>query len=64
MNDDNILMVIVALMVLMVLFVGGSVFGWCLCSYSWRQEIVGKGYAEWQIVKGTREVEFKWKEKQ
>ena len=59
-EDDPILMVMVASM---ALFVGG-IFGWCLCSDSWRQEIVDKGYAEWQIVKGTREVEFKWKEKQ
>jgi len=60
MNDDNIVLVIVALMALFV----GSVFGWYICSDSWRQEIVDKGYAEWQIVKGTREVEFKWKENQ
>lgn len=60
MNDDNILMAIFALMFLFI----GSVFGWCICSDSWRQEIVDKGFAEWQIVKGTRQVEFKWKENQ
>lgn len=59
MNKDIISVIGVAI----APFVGG-VFGWCLCSDSWRQEIVNKGFAEWQIIEGTREVEFKWKEKQ
>ena len=42
----------------------GTVLGLCLASDHWRQQIVDKGFAEWQIVKGTKEVEFKWKEKQ
>lgn len=59
MNKDIISVIGVAI----ASFVGG-VFGWCLCSDSWRQEIVNKGFAEWQIIEGTREVEFKWKENQ
>ena len=42
----------------------GVVGGVCVASDYWRQQIVDKGFAEWQIVKGTKEVEFKWKEKQ
>lgn len=60
MNEDNPIFVLIVSV--MSLFVGG-VFGWCLSSDSWRQELVDKGFAQWQIVEGTREVEFKWKEK-
>lgn len=42
----------------------GIVGGLCAASDYWRQQIVDKGFAEWQIVKGTKEVEFKWKENQ
>ncbi len=42
----------------------GIVLGLCVASDHWRQTVVDKGYAEWQIVKGTKEVEFKWKENQ
>lgn len=42
----------------------GIVLGLCIASDHWRQVIVDKGYAEWQIVEGTKEVEFKWKENQ
>ncbi len=59
MNEDSPTLFVIA--VTIALFVGG-VFGWCLSSDSWRQELVDKGFAEWQIVEGTREVEFKWKE--
>lgn len=59
-RDTSILFVILASLGLYV----GGVLGWSLCSDSWRQEIVDKGFAEWQIVKGTRTVEFKWKENQ
>lgn len=59
MNEDSpILFAIAATMALIF----GGVLGWCICSDSWRQELVDKGFAEWQIVAGTREVEFKWKE--
>ena len=59
MNEDSpTLFAIVATMALIF----GGVLGWCLSSDSWRQELVNKGFAEWQIVAGTREVEFKWKE--
>jgi hypothetical protein len=27
-----------------------------------KQQAVDKGFAEWQIVTGTKETEFKWKE--
>jgi hypothetical protein len=27
-----------------------------------KQEAVDKGFAEWQIVTGTKETKFKWKE--
>lgn len=61
MNEDSPMLFVIA--VTIALFVG-SVFGWCLSSDSWKQELVNKGFAQWQIVEGTREVEFKWKEKQ
>lgn len=61
MNDDTIFVLIKTAVLSLFL---GFVVGWCLSSDSWRQEIVNKGFAEWQIIEGTREVEFKWKEKQ
>lgn len=42
----------------------GAVFSVAIMSDLWRQDVVDRGFAEWQIVKGTRELEFKWKEKQ
>ena len=27
-----------------------------------KQEAVDKGFAEWHIISGTKETEFKWKE--
>lgn len=59
MNDDDPMFLVMVAVV--ALFFGGAV-GWCICSDSWRQEIVDKGFAEWQIVTGTSQVEFKWKE--
>ena len=41
----------------------GIVLGLCMASDHWRQKIIDKGYAEWRIVEGTKEVEFVWKEK-
>lgn len=58
MNDDGICLVIVAGFGLFF----GSFIGWGITSDYWRQEIIDRGFAEWQIVAGTREVEFKWKE--
>lgn len=29
---------------------------------SLKQQAVDKGFAEWQIISGTKEIEFKWKE--
>lgn len=60
MNDDNILLLIVAGLGLFI----GLVIGWSVNSDFWRQELVDKGFAEWHIVTGSRETEFKWKEKQ
>jgi len=59
MNEDS--PILFAIVATISLFFGG-VLGSCICSDSWRQELVDKGFAEWQIVAGTREVEFKWKE--
>lgn len=51
-----------------ILFVLGLLFGavasFAITNDHWRQEMVNKGFAEWHITSGTREVEFKWKEKQ
>ena len=58
MNDDSILLLIAAGFGLFF----GSFIGWGVTSDLWRQEIVDRGFAEWQIIAGTREVEFKWKE--
>lgn len=59
MNEDS--PIIFAMVATMALIFGG-VLSWCICSDSWRQELVDKGFAEWQIIAGTKEVEFKWKE--
>ena len=29
---------------------------------SLKQQAVDKGFAEWHIISGTKEIEFKWKE--
>ena len=58
MKDENILLAIA--FVIGLLF--GSVFGFAISADHWRQEIVDKGFAEWQIISGTKETEFKWKE--
>ncbi len=34
----------------------------CILCDNLRHEAVDKGYAEWRIITGTKEVEFKWKE--
>ena len=58
--DDIVTSVLTHVLCLFV----GIVLGLCIAIDHWRQKIVDKGYAEWQIVKGTKEVEFKWKENQ
>jgi hypothetical protein len=60
MNDNNILLAVIFVFGL----VFGFVFGFAITSDHWRQEIINKGFAEWHLVDGTRETEFKWKEKQ
>lgn len=60
MNEDFVPKVILCIL----LFFLGFVCGVCAASDYWRQQIVDKGFAEWQMVKGTKEVEFKWKENQ
>lgn len=42
----------------------GLILGMSVENSIWAQEMVNRGYAEWQIVTGTKEVEFKWKENQ
>jgi hypothetical protein len=58
MKGENILLAIVS--VFGVFF--GFAFGFAIACDLWRQEIVDKGFAEWQIITGTKELEFKWKE--
>jgi hypothetical protein len=58
MKDENILLAIA--FVIGLLF--GSTFGFIISADHWRQEIVDKGFAEWQIISSTKETEFKWKE--
>jgi len=58
MKDENILLAIA--LVIGLLF--GSALGFAISADHWRQEIVDKGFAEWQIIPGTKETEFKWKE--
>ena len=58
MKDENILLAIA--FVIGLLF--GSAFGFTISADHWRQEIVDKGFAEWHIISGTKEIEFKWKE--
>lgn len=40
----------------------GALFSFAIMSDLWRQDVVDRGFAEWQIIKGTRELEFKWKD--
>jgi hypothetical protein len=58
MNNEGILLLIVAGFGLFF----GSFIGYGITSDYFHQEIVDRGFAEWQIVTGTSEVEFKWKE--
>ena len=57
MKDENILLAIAIVIGLL-----GSALGFVISADHWRQEIVDKGFAEWHIIPGTRETEFKWKE--
>lgn len=60
MINDTIALFIIFVLCLVV----GLGLGMSIENSIWRKEMVNRGYAEWQIVKGTKEVEFKWKEKQ
>jgi uncharacterized membrane protein YraQ (UPF0718 family) len=61
MKDDDILFVVIAIVAALLI---GFAIGFITEKSSWQQEIVNKGFAEWHLVDGTRETEFKWKEKQ
>lgn len=63
MNDDDIFHLLSAFGFGLIfgLFIGWATMSRCNIS---QQEIIDKGFAEWQIVTGTSQVEFKWKEKQ
>ena len=41
--------------------IAGALFAMAITSDNWRQDIIDHGFAEWQLVNGTKEVEFKWK---
>ena len=58
MNDDSFLLLMGAGFGLFF----GSFIGWGITADHFHQEIIDKGFAEWRIIPGTREVEFKWKE--
>lgn len=60
METENILLVAVFAIGL----ISGVAVSFAITTNQWQQEIVNKGFAEWHIASGTREVEFKWKEKQ
>jgi hypothetical protein len=60
MKDIVILFAILTVAALLIGFVIGS----ATQESSWQQEIVNKGFAEWHLVDGTRQTQFKWKEKQ
>jgi len=61
MKDNDILFVVIAI-VAALLF--GFIIGFITQESSWQQEIVNKGFAEWHLVDGTRQTQFKWKDKQ
>jgi hypothetical protein len=42
----------------------GFAIGFITQEKYWQQEIINKGFAEWHLVDGTRQTQFKWKEKQ
>jgi hypothetical protein len=50
------------LSVLMVILMTVAAFAVADQRDALKQEAVDKGFAEWQIVTGTKELEFKWKE--
>ena len=52
MNDDSTLLA--AVFAIGLFF--GAVVSFSVTSDHWRQEMVNKGFAEWQIIKGTTEL--------
>ena len=62
MKDNNPLIITILLMFILGMFAGG-ISGYCIASDFWKQQVVDKGFAEWNIVTGSRQTEFKWKEK-
>ncbi len=60
MKDNNILFVAIVTVAALLSFA----IGFSIQESYWQQEIVNKGFAEWRLVDGTRQTQFKWKEKQ
>lgn len=59
MKDDNAVLI---LMVIVAALLVGFAIGFATQESRWQQEIVNKGFAEWHLVDGTRQTQFKWKE--
>lgn len=57
-NDNSIIFLFATGLGLLI----GFAIGFSLEDNYWQQEIVNKGFAEWHLVDGTRQTEFKWKE--
>lgn len=45
-----------------ILFLVGFILGLAVGAEAVLQEVIEKGFGSWQTVKGTTELEFKWKE--
>jgi hypothetical protein len=61
MKDDSIFIFLMATGAALLL---GFIIGFASQESYWQQEIINKGFAEWHLVDGTRQTQFKWKEKQ
>ena len=61
MKDDVILFVAIVAVAASLM---GFAIGFITQEKYWQQEIINKGFAEWHLVDGTRQTQFKWKEKQ
>ena len=58
---NDILFVVIATVAALLI---GFAIGFAIQESYWQQEIVNKGFAEWHLVDGTRQTQFKWKEHQ
>ena len=61
MKDNDILFVSIAIVAASLI---GFAIGFITQESYWQQEIINKGFAEWHLVDGTRQTQFKWKDKQ